>query len=103
LIADAEFPRASDGKAGRIRSLVLLHRSVLCIFARKGGPFLRVDDLRGRQARVYTGQRGSGARHVAQKLLAHFQLDYRDVCSEWSPEEVARAMTGGGESRGGAG
>jgi TRAP-type uncharacterized transport system substrate-binding protein len=99
VIADGESPRARDGEAGRIRSLVILHRSVLCIFARRGGPVSRVDDLRGRQARVYSGQRGSGARHLAQKLLAHFQVDYQDVCSDWSPDEVARAMTGGGDSR----
>jgi TRAP-type uncharacterized transport system substrate-binding protein len=98
LIADGAFLRPSDGEAGRIRSLVLLYRSVLCIFARKGGPVTRLDDLRTRKARVYTGQRGSGSRCLAQKVLAHFQADYEDTCPDWSPDEVARSMTGGGEA-----
>jgi TRAP-type uncharacterized transport system substrate-binding protein len=99
LVADGASSRPGDGGAGKIRSLVLLHRSVLCIFARKGGLFTRLSDLRGRKARVYTGQRGSGARRLAQKVLAHFQVDYQDACPDLSPDEVARAMTAGSGSR----
>jgi TRAP-type uncharacterized transport system substrate-binding protein len=98
LIADGAFPRPGDGEGGRIRSLVLLHRSVLCVFARKGRPVTRLGDLQKRKARVYSGQMGSGARRLAQKVLAHFQVDYQDACPDRSPDEVARAMTGGGES-----
>jgi TRAP-type uncharacterized transport system substrate-binding protein len=98
LIADEEFPRPAEGEVGRIRSLVPLYRSVLCILARKDTHVRRLDDLQGRMARVYTGQRGSGARRLAQSLLGHFHAAYQDACPDWSPDEVARAMTRGEES-----
>jgi TRAP-type uncharacterized transport system substrate-binding protein len=98
LIADGELPRLGDGEAGRIRSLVPLYRSVLCILTRKDGPIQRLGDLQGRKARIYTGQRGSGARRIAQLLLDHFHATYQDACPDWSPDEVARAMTGWADS-----
>jgi TRAP-type uncharacterized transport system substrate-binding protein len=98
LMADTDSTWPGDGESARIRSLVPLYRSVLCILARKGGPIRRLDDLRGGHAKVYLGPRGSGARRLAQSLLAHFQVACDDACPDWSADEVARVMTAGDES-----
>jgi TRAP-type uncharacterized transport system substrate-binding protein len=102
LVGDEVASETGDGEVGKLRSLVPLYRSALCIFAGKGQAIARLGDLRGRKARVYTGPRGSGARRLAGKILAHFRVDYQDACPDWSPDEVARAMTGGDRSGAGA-
>jgi TRAP-type uncharacterized transport system substrate-binding protein len=94
LIDDGESAKLGEGEAGRLRSLVPLYRSVLCIFARKGGPYRRLGDLRAQKARVYVGQRGSGVRRLAEDLLTRFQVDYQDACPDQSPDEVAKMMAG---------
>jgi TRAP transporter TAXI family solute receptor len=94
LVADGAAP------PGKVRSLVILYHSVLCAFAPKGGRVGRLADLRGRNPRVYTGQAGSGARVLARRVLDHLGIDYQDACPDRTPDEVGRAMAGGGGAAG---
>jgi TRAP-type uncharacterized transport system substrate-binding protein len=101
ILQDGLVDEADVPGAGEARSLLPLYRSVLCAFARKGGPVARIGDLRARRSRIYTGRKGSGARALARRILAHSRIDYQEACQDWSPDEVARAMTGGTGGDGG--
>ena len=43
--------------------------------------------------RAYLGQQGSGVRYLSLRLLRQLGIEVQDVHDEWSPDQVARAMT----------
>ncbi|MFE6665001.1 TAXI family TRAP transporter solute-binding subunit [Streptomyces sp. NPDC057697] len=92
--ADALATYLNDGKpgAGRLRGCVRLYDDYVQLVVARGSDIHKVSDLRGK--RVGVGQRGSGVRLVADRLMAAAGLDpahdVRPVASgiDTMPEEL---------------
>ncbi len=93
LIIDGEMQQLNKGRPDEILALVPLYKSILYVFAKRGGPYQTLSDLQGRNVRAYLGQLGSGSRNLVGKILTHFGIDCIDAHPDWTPSEVARAFT----------
>jgi TRAP transporter TAXI family solute receptor len=93
LIIDGDLAKLNQDEPDQIQALAHLYKSVFCVFARKDSGYMTLRDLRGRHARAYLGQVGSGTRYLTRRVLKHYGIECQDVRSEWSPDQVARAMS----------
>ena len=93
LIVDGDLAALDVAQADQIQGLVHLYRSVFCAFARRGFAYPTFAAMRGHEVRAYLGQQGSGVRYLSLRLLRQLGIEVQDVHDEWSPDQVARAMT----------
>ncbi len=96
LIIDSDLAGLNKAEPDQIQALVHLYKSVYCVFATRDSAYRSIHDLHGKTFNIYLGQAGSGTRYLTQRVLGHYGVKYRDIHPDWSPDQVARAMTSDG-------